>query len=695
MRTASPDDFYQRSFELSANPLLVLDCTRPGFPIMQVNAALELLMASARQDLIGKPWSIVLGADQGFRDIEQHLREISAFEDVVECTPASREPFWCRIQLQALPDAHGIATHAICTLHDVSQYIESERTREFLMTHDATSGLLRPHVLKENLATELVGAIERCCRLIVCHVDIDRFSVIGEAYGFDFSEKVTRAVADRLAQRVPDKRLMGSMGADKFVVAFVDVASVIDQLELAQGLAEVLATPLLIEAVDLRLTVSIGVSCFPDTAASRTELLQQAAMSARTAKRNGGDSVHVFSQAEHQHFVDRLQMGALLRGAVKRGEMEIHYQPVVDTAKREITGMEALVRWRHPELGLVMPERFIGLAEDFGMIAEIGRWVLRNACLQARRWLDHGVGEFTLSVNVSGMQMRSEQLLDDVSRALGDARLPARLLELDLTESVIMGNVEHVAFIMHELRKMGLKLAIDDFGVGRSSLGHMQRLSVNRLKIDRSFVSAVSDNVNAARICRAVIGLAHEFGFTVVAKGVETPVQLAFLERNGCEFIQGHYFSGPVDADALLAMLRRPQLGSPDSAGAEHGDAILLVDDEPNVLRALARLLRRDGYQIFTATTFKEAFDILGTNDVQVVVSDHRMPDGKGTEFLGRVKMTHPGTVRLILSGYADLGVVTEAINGGAVYRFLTKPWNDEELRETMREAMRLAHASL
>lgn len=695
MTHASSDHLYQRAFESSANPLLVLDCTAPGFPIVHANAALERLMDSPRDRLIGHSWSAVLGPDKGFRNIEQHLRDASGFEDVVRCTPDAKEPFWCRMQLQPLPNALGTATHALCTLHNVSDYIESERTREFLATHDVTSGLVRPHVLNENLATELSRAIERRGRLIVCHVDIDRFRIIGETYGFDFSEHAIRELAERLAQCAQDKRLVCRMGADKFVVAFADTESVIDPMELGQSIAQILKAILSIEGVDLRLTASIGISCFPDTAASRTELLQQAAMSARMAKRNGGDSVHVFSQVQQHQFVERLQLGTLLSGAVQRGEMDLHYQPLIGTAKRSITGMEALVRWRHPELGLVMPERFIGLAEDFGMIAEIGRWVLRNACLQARRWLDQGVGDFTMSVNVSGMQMRSGQLLEDVSRALGEARLPARFLELDLTESVIMGNVEQVALIMRELRKMGLKLAIDDFGVGQSSLGYMQRLAVNRLKIDRSFVSTVPDNVSAARICRAVIGLAHEFGFTVVAKGVETPVQLSFLERNGCEFIQGNYFSAAVDAVAMLAMLRRPQLRLRESDEGAHGDAILLVDDEQNVLRALARLLRRDGYQIFTATSFKEAFDILGTNDVQVVVSDHRMPDGKGTEFLGRVKVTHPGTVRLILSGYADIGVVTEAINGGAVYRFLTKPWNDDDLLETMREAMRLAHGTV
>lgn len=692
---AGTDAVYRSAFEMSANPLLLLDCAAETAPlIVEVNVALEGLLGLSRGRLIGQNWLAALGLDADVGELMSAHCLAGAIERTVQCRRAGMATFWCRVQMQALPESAGANMLVLCTLHDVSDYVESERMREFLTTHDMASGLVRAHVLKESLSAEVVRAIDGCYRLIVCHVDLDRFGIISESYGFDSTEEVICQLAGRLSACAQDKRLVCRMGTDKFVMAFVDTESMIDQLELGETIAAALAAPLSLQGIELQVTASIGVSCFPDTAASKTELLQQAAMAANVAKREGGDSIHVFSQSELEHFAERLKLGELLRGAVQRDEMEIHYQPVISAAKREITGMEALVRWRHPDLGLVMPERFIRLAEDLGLIAEIGRWVLRNACLQARRWLDLGVGEFTLSVNVSGLQMRGQQLLEDVSRALDNARLPARFLELELTESVIMGDVEHVTFIMRELRKMGVNLAMDDFGVGQSSLGSMQRLSVNRLKIDRSFVSAVPDNVSAARICRAVIALSHEFGFTVVAEGVETPAQLSFLERNGCEFIQGNYFSAAVDADTLLSMLRRPQLHPRETAEGSHGDTILLVDDEQNVVRALARLLRRDGYRIFTATSFNEAFDILGNNDVQVVVSDHRMPDGKGTEFLGRVKATHPNTIRMILSGYADLGAVTEAINGGAVYRFLTKPWNDNDLRETMRAAMRLAHAA-
>ncbi|NKZ37388.1 EAL domain-containing protein [Oleiagrimonas citrea] len=687
------EKLFERCFASNPAALMLIDLTTPGYPIASMNASAEHLYGRTREALEGIAWEQAFSKESPFAEILEGLESKHAVSEVVgryERHPD--EIIWCRMHLRIVTDAAGNATHAVCTASDVSRQIESEHASEYLATHDTVSGLPRIYVLEENLSAELAQAIHYCYRILVCYIDVDRFGVINETYGFDFGDRLIKKVGERLVACTGRNDLICRFAGDEFILAVIDRESDTDQWELAQRLLDSLSEPVHIDELSMRLTASVGVAGFPDTATSVQELLQQASVAAREAKmETGGDSIRVFSPEQRDMLDERLRIGAHLRDAVQRGELELHYQPVIEAGKREIVGMEALVRWQSPELGLVMPERFISLAEDFGMITEIGKWVLNHACMQARAWLDQGVADFTLSVNVSGLQMRGQQLIEDVNRALNRSRLPPRLLELEFTEDVIMTNVEHVTSVMRELRKIGVKLAMDDFGIGQSSLGHLQRLPVNRLKIDRSFVAAVPDDVSAARISRAVIGLAHEFGFTVVAEGVEKPVQLAFLERNGCEFVQGNFFSKPVKAEAMLAMLRRPELAPREEMGDDQGGTILLVDDEQNVLRALARLLRRDGYRIFTASTFKEAFEILGTHPVHVVVSDHRMPDGKGTEFLGRVKETHPHTVRMILSGYADLGVVTEAINGGAVYRFLTKPWDDDELRKTLHEAMRMA----
>lgn len=679
-----------RSFEVSVNPNMIVALTNPGYPIVRVNAALEALLCTTRDELIGHPCREILGAMDDSADLD--LR--TPCDAVLTCRVGRREPFLCRLEVRPVPDPGGVATHSLCTLREVSAQVSPQDTRGCPASRDSVSGLILSHVLKERLGAEMVRAVHECSRIIVCYLRIDRFGMIDEVCDFGVAANLARMIAERLTECAGNPDLVSRTASGGFVAAFVGQGAATDQLDVAQRIAAVLEPPFVLGSMARRVTASIGVSCFPDTASTVQELLQQAAVAAYAAQRTGGNDVHAYTTSVDGDLGRQLKLADELDGAVKRGEMELVYQPVLSTAKREVVGMEALVRWRSPKFGFLMPDQFIPFAESLGMIDEIGRWVLQEACAQARRWLDLGVGDFTLSVNVSRAQMRGRQLLEDVRRALDAARLQASFLDLELTETAIMTNVEEAGWTMRELRKMGVKLSMDDFGIGQSSLGHLQKLPVNRMKIDRSFVAAVPDDVNATRICRAIIGLAHEFGFAVVGEGVEKAVQLSFLERNGCEFVQGYLLSTPVTADAMLAMLREPVLRPREPTRNNQNGAVLLVDDEQNVLRALARLLRRDGYRIFTASTFREAFDILGTEKVHVIMSDHRMPEGKGTEFLSRVKATHPHTVRLILSGYADLGAVTEAINGGAVYRFLTKPWNDDDLRETLREAMRMAQTT-
>lgn len=690
MTRTSSDPFLELCYACTDAPVIALAATPDVLSVVRVNPAYERFFGRDAATAEGLRWSEALGGAPWFGDIEPALRN----GDVVEHTgpiDIDGQSRWCRLVAHPVIGADGRLAQAIVTVHDIAGAVAAEQARAFLAGHDAVSGLLRPGQVKDNLAAELVRAVTQCHRLFVCYVDIDKFGAFNETEGFEAGDQLLRLIAERMVAGGRDVSLVSRIAGDEFIVGGIDATGDADMLDVGQQLLDELKQPMSLGTIQVRLGASIGIACFPDTAASAEDLLQQSALAARTAKERGGNRVHVFNTRQRKLLKDRMDMGAHLRGAVARGELELAYQPVVNAAKREITGMEALVRWRSPQLGLVTPDRFIPLAEDLRLISDIGQWVLVQACQQARRWLDCGVGDFVLSVNVSGLQMRGQQVIEDVSRALDGARLPARYLELELTEKAIMGDPDHVASLMRELRKIGVSLSMDDFGIGHSSLGLMQRFPVNRLKIDRTFVSAVPNDIGAARICRAIIGLAHEFGCTVVAEGVETALQLGFLERNGCEFAQGNHLGEPVGAEAMLARLRNPSLQNTD--GAHRGDAgsILLVDDEQNVLRALARLLRRDGYTIHTAGTFQQAFDILGTAAVDVVVSDHRMPEGRGTEFLGKVKETHPRTIRMILSGYADIGAVTEAINGGAVYRFLTKPWVDDDLRRVIRDAVSAA----
>lgn len=378
-----------------------------------------------------------------------------------------------------------------------------------------------------------------------------------------------------------------------------------------------------------------------------------------------------------------------LRRALVQDELRVYFQPRVNLASGEICGAEALVRWQHPERGLVPPSEFIPLAEDTGLILPLGEWVIRNVCRQQRVWLDGGLSVPPVAVNLSALQFRQKNLVQLIRHELAANQLGAKYLEIEITESTLMDSVDEAAATLQELRATGIKISLDDFGTGHSSLSRLRRLPIDHLKIDQSFVCNLTTEPEDAAICLAIIGLAHNLRMTVIAEGVETEGQANYLRQHHCDEMQGYYFSRPLPVgDFEQLLVQRRTLVLPVRPANERR-TLLLVDDETDVLSALKRMLRLEGYDIITATSAREGLELLSIYPVQVIISDQRMPQMSGSEFLSRVRDLHPHTVRLILSGYADLRSVTEAINHGAIYKFLTKPWDDEMLRMDLREAFR------
>jgi EAL domain-containing protein (putative c-di-GMP-specific phosphodiesterase class I)/CheY-like chemotaxis protein len=385
---------------------------------------------------------------------------------------------------------------------------------------------------------------------------------------------------------------------------------------------------------------------------------------------------------------ERLQIERALRNALERSELRLHYQPQLDLSTGCIVGVEALLRWQHPELGTIPPDRFISLAEETGLIVPIGAWVLRTACEQVRNWRTAGLGEFRIAVNLSARQFNQSDLVEMVSSVLNATELPAHCLDLELTESLVMTDVERAIDVLNQLRALGVKLSIDDFGTGYSSLSYLKRFPIDVLKIDRSFVREISQNPNDAAISDAIISMAHSLGIQVIAEGVETEAQCEFLSRNMCDMMQGFLFSKALAADDMEALLKTGRR-LPEHLLRMHKRprTLLLVDDEPNILTALKRQMRSGGYQILTAGSGKEGLEVLAQQEVDVIVSDQRMPGMTGVEFLRAVKTMYPETVRIVLSGFTELQSITDAVNEGAIYKFLTKPWDDAQLRAHIEEA--------
>ncbi len=398
----------------------------------------------------------------------------------------------------------------------------------------------------------------------------------------------------------------------------------------------------------------------------------------------------IFSSERPLPLQERAPLEHALRSAIDNNQLQVHYQPQVDLQTGRISGVEALARWKHPELGMVPPARFIAVAEEAGLIGEIGEWVMRRACQDMRLWLDHGLTDLRVALNVSPKRFRDPMLADKIADTLDSMQIDPKSLCVEITEAALMQDTAAGEAKLERLQALGIGLVLDDFGTGFSSLSYLRRFPFNKVKIDYSFVRDIVANGDAAAISKAIISMAHSLGIRVVAEGVESDAQCHFLSQNMCDEIQGHLFSEAVTATEIETMLceqwRLPEhflrLQKPSRT-------LLLVDDEVNIVAAVKRLLRRGNYTILTANSGQEGLEVLAKHEVDVIVSDQRMPGMTGVEFLRIAKGLYPDTVRIVLSGYTELQSVTDAVNEGAIYKFLTKPWDDEQLHEHVEEAFR------
>lgn len=563
---------------------------------------------------------------------------------------------------------------------------EAEQARR--ATHDALTGLPTRTLLLDRLRQALaLSARAGRVPALLC-IDLDQFKLINDSLGHEAGDLALRAAAQRLAGALRPGDTLARLGGDEFLVLLPDLARAEDATTVAHKLIEATAAPYEVAGRQLHCSCSIGVAAATDPAIDPLMLIQRANLAVHEAKRVGRSNVQCYVDGLAVHADERLEMRTLLQAAIARREFTLEYQPQLDLVTQRVCGVEALLRWHHPTLGTIAPGRFLPVAEETGQIVAIGDWVLDEACRQQRQWLDRGLFDGPLAVNVSGVQFRRQGFVERVQTALTRHGLPADRLELELTESVMMSPGGATLDTLAQLRALGVRLSIDDFGTGFSSLAYLKRLPIDKVKIDRSFVDDITRDSNDASITLSVIAIAHHLRLRVLAEGVETAAQLAYLRRHGCDEVQGFLIAQPLPAPELERLVREFRPPHAAVAGADDdAPTLLLVDDEPNILRALTRTLRRDGYRILTAGSARQAFDVLAQNEVQVVLSDQRMPAMSGTDFLSEVKSLYPDTVRLVLSGYTDLAAVTEAINRGAIYRFLTKPWVDEQLRDHVREA--------
>jgi diguanylate cyclase (GGDEF)-like protein len=392
-------------------------------------------------------------------------------------------------------------------------------------------------------------------KLAVLFLDIDRFKVINDSLGHSIGDELLRRVAERVGGCIRQEDTIARLGGDEFTVLLPGIAREQDAAAIAGKILDSVRLPFFIEHRELFVTTSIGVTIYPDDGADPETLVRNADTAMYRAKEQGRDNYQLYAPTMSSKALERLSLEGRLRQALQNRELVVYYQPLIDIATGRIRGAEALLRWRHPELGLVSPGDFISIAEVSGLIVPIGQWVLRTACAQARVWHARGNLDFSVAVNLSSRQFQQADLVFQVTEALHQAGLPPGALDLEITESNAMQNAELSISTLNDLKKLGVRLSMDDFGTGYSSLNYLKRFPIDRIKIDQSFVRDVTRESDDAAIAAAIIAMAHSLQLTVVAEGVETTAQLEFLRAQRCDEMQGYLFSPPLPAEDFQRLL--------------------------------------------------------------------------------------------------------------------------------------------
>jgi diguanylate cyclase (GGDEF)-like protein/PAS domain S-box-containing protein len=578
----------------------------------------------------------------------------------------------------------------IAVARDISERLHAQQRLKHLAHYDGLTGLPNRGLFFQNLRDAIELARDKHWQVAVLFISLDRFKMINDTLGPALGDELLRQFSTRLVRCVRLRDTVGRLGGDEFALVLTMTREQQEAVNVANEVRDVLRAPFDLHGQQAALTASIGISMYPDDATDPGTLVKYADTAMVRAREAGRDGYRFFTAGMNVQVMARLDLELALRAALEGGQFELHYQPKMDLNTNRVSGVEALLRWNRPGYGLVYPAEFVPVMEETGLVVRVGEWIIDEACRQVAAWVAQGVPEVRVAINVSSRQFVEGDLEQVVRAALEKHGVEPGLLELELTESALMVNAEHTNEVLSSLKQLGIKIAIDDFGTGYSSLAYLKRFPIDKLKIDIAFVRDIVTNPDDAAIALAVISMAHSLHMLVIAEGVESRAQMAFLRRHRCDEIQGFYFSRSLAPDALAQLVLenrdQPETPATDDSNVQ---TLLLVDDDVNVLAALHRLFRRDHYRVLTAASPAEGFELLAEHNVQVILCDQRMPVMSGTEFLSKVKEMYPDTIRIILSGYTEVGTVLESINRGAIYRFYTKPWDDNELRDNVRLAFR------
>jgi len=545
--------------ESSANAIIL---TNTDFMIEYINPKLCETSGYDDQQLIGRPFSILCPIEDNpliHRSIRDHVNSNQPWYGEVVQRDRQGHLRWSNLQLSFMHDEQGEVSHYIMHLEDRTELYQAQDEINQLTHFDPLTNLPNRNLLTLRIQSSLEENVSKQI-IALMYLDLDGFKHINDSLGHHNGDRLLKQIAERLSDHLTPDDTLARLGGDEFAILIPNVLAKGSIMNLVDSILETISLPTIIADNSVVLTGSIGITLFPQDAQTIDELQKNADLAMYQAKKEQGNSYHIYTPDLNTQAVKRMDLEHRLRRAIQNEVLDVHFQPQVNITTGDIVGAEALVRWNDPDKGAISPVQFIPLAEETGLIAELGNWVLHQSCAYTRQFIAHVKGPFKVAINLSGYQFkRPDLLLNELETALLNNTLPPECIELELTESMLMENVQSTKETLKQLHDKGISLAIDDFGTGYSSLAYLKEFPIDKLKVDRSFIKDVNRNQDDAAITTAVIAMAHKLGLTVLAEGVENSSQLQFLMNHQCNYMQGFYFSKPLPAQDFLELLKEDE----------------------------------------------------------------------------------------------------------------------------------------
>lgn len=682
---------HQRAMEQSSNGILICDAAADDLPLAYVNPAFERITGYLAAQAIGRNPRFLLDADteqDGLQEIRLAIREQREGHALLRNYRQDGTLFWNDLRIAPVRDENDIVTHFVGIQSDITERILHENTLSFQASHDKLTGLPNRYLLEDRLQQAINMSQRNGQSVGVVFIDLDHFKIFNDSIGHGAGDQILHVLAERFSGCLRDCDTLARFGGDEFVLVCPDLVDSGDLVNIVDRLFAGMQEPICIDGQNVQASASVGIAFYPNDGDSCSDLIKCADIAMYQAKAMGRGNYQFYAPELGRRTTERLNTENQLRRALDQHEFELYYQPKICASTGRVSGMEALIRWNHPQRGLVPPMEFIPVAEESGVIVPIGAWALQQACRQNQAWIEAGWSDFSISVNVSVVQFKHKSFNQTVIDALEHSGLSGKFLTLEITESLMMENPELFILTLQELKSLGIRISIDDFGTGYSSLSYLKRFPVDELKIDRSFVHDISADRADADLCRTIIMVGRNLGLSVVAEGVETEAQIDFLRQHHCNELQGYLLCRPEPASQISARLAAKTLLHPAPWQQKPTLKIVLVVEEDTLaLQTLLHALPSDGCHVLSFTSSAMALKALSIYDVAVVIASGTMREMGCAQFLQRVQDLCPNVVRIMAGERIALEKISLVNYQGIAYSGIFRPWNAQHIHTTLQQA--------